>query len=254
VAIIGWGHAARTTHHGVPTRVHLLATARHLKAGTDAGVALARTTISLDGRVSGTIGLDDLRGSPAPAPVRRTEDDPLWMEGWAQSEAGPLSFRFRTRKAVADGDATYPAPVKTRLRGVDPDTFRRLPWGRPGLVPARTAARHLDYVGESERRRTKLYGFGGKWWSAGDVGVLRRNGSVELLDREVDRWPGRTEDVVEDRLVLRGRPAAAVVVTGDGGGRWVPDLPEPVVRAWRDVPRTGKVRQLTGSVRNGRWT
>jgi acyl-coenzyme A synthetase/AMP-(fatty) acid ligase len=213
---------------------------------------------------------------------------PLWTEGWGQSETRPLSFRFRTRKAVTHGDATrnlgYPVPVKAQLRVVDPDTLRRLPRGRAGLVLARTAARCLDHVGEPERWRVKQYGPGGKWWSTGDVGVLRRNGSVELLDREVDRLPDRsclrTEDVVEDRLpevvecVLLGRPDGPplpVVVTGDGGldlRRWravVPDLPDPVVLAWHDVPRTGtgKVRrsvlpgQLTGSVRtsgSGRWT
>jgi acyl-coenzyme A synthetase/AMP-(fatty) acid ligase len=189
---------------------------------------------------------------------------------------------------VAPGAASrnlgYPVPVKTRLKVVDPDTLRPLPRGRAGLVLARTGARCLGYVGEPERWRAKRHGPGGKWWNTGDIGVLRRDGSVELLDREVDRVPGRsclrTEDVVEDALpevvecVLLGRPDGPplpVVVTGDGGldlRRWravVPDLPDPLVLAWHDVPRTGtgKVRrsallaQLTGSARtsgSGRWT
>jgi acyl-coenzyme A synthetase/AMP-(fatty) acid ligase len=210
---------------------------------------------------------------------------PLWMEGWGQTETGPLSFRFRTRSSLAghasSRDLGFPIPVRTRLRVVDPDTFEPLPRGRPGLVLARTGARCLDYVGESGRWRDKC---AGEWWNTGDIGVHHRGGSVELLDREVDRVPGRsclrTEDVVEDLLpevvecVLLGRPDAAplpVVVTADGTldpARWravVPDLPDPVVLTSAEVPRTGTgkvrrsalLRQLTGTVAtsgSGRWT
>ncbi|MFL6124670.1 class I adenylate-forming enzyme family protein [Actinophytocola sp.] len=210
---------------------------------------------------------------------------PLWMEGWGQTETGPLSFRFRTRSSLVGHASSrnlgYPVPVRTRLRVVDPDTFDPLPRGHPGLVLARTRARCLDYVGESRRWRDKC---AGEWWNTGDIGVHHRDGSVELLDREVDRVPGRsclrTEDVVEDLLpevvecVLLGRPAGPplpVVVTADGTldpVRWrtvVPDLPDPVVLTWDEVPRTGTgkvrrsalLRQLTGTVAtsgSGRWT
>jgi acyl-coenzyme A synthetase/AMP-(fatty) acid ligase len=216
---------------------------------------------------------------------------PLWMEGWGQTETGPLSFRLRTRRALAEHatepasrNLGFPIPVRTRLRVVDPDTFLPVPRGQAGLVLARTAARCLGYVGEPERWLAKRSGRDGQWWITGDIGVYRRDGSVELLDREVDRLPGRsclrTEDVVEDRLpeviecVLLGRPAEPplpVVVTADGEldlCRWraaVPDLPDPVVLAWDEVPRTGTgkvrrsalLRQLTGSVAtsgSGRWT
>ncbi|UNS99833.1 AMP-binding protein [Streptomyces tubbatahanensis] len=213
---------------------------------------------------------------------------PLWMQGWGQTETGPLTFRFHTRRSVAHASEARgvgrPVPGKTRLRVVDPDTFRTLGRGRAGLVLARTSACAAGYVGESERWAAKRHG---AWWNTGDLGRLRGDGSVELLDREVDHTPGlsclRTEDLLENRLpeaaecVLlspSGRPPLPVVVTQDGlldraaWDRAVRDLPplgEPVALTWEQVPRTGTgkvrrtalLRQLTGSgatVGSGRWT
>ncbi|WP_255949944.1 class I adenylate-forming enzyme family protein [Streptomyces odontomachi] len=216
---------------------------------------------------------------------------PVWMQGWGQTETGPLTFRFLTRRTVSaelsqptTRNLGRPVPVKTRLRVVDPDTFERLPRGRTGLLLARTAARGLDYVGETERWSAKR---AGGWWNTGDMGVRNRDGSVRLLDREVDHVPDlsclETEDILEERLpqaleciVLgtRGGPPLPVVVTPDGaldGGSWrrasydLPPLQPPTVLTWEQVPRTGtgKVRRdeltrlLTGSVEtsgSGRWT
>ncbi|MFD0923137.1 AMP-binding protein [Saccharopolyspora rosea] len=214
---------------------------------------------------------------------------PLWMDGWGQTETGPLTFRFHTRRSIArEGAATHdvgrPIPVKTGLRLVDPDTFEPVRPGRPGLVLARTSARCLDYLGESRRWERKRVG---DWWNTGDIGVRGWDGSVRLLDREVDHAPGmscvETEDVLEDRLprawecVLLTRPGELplpVVVTADGelpdedwhrARRGLPPMAEPVVLTWDEVPRTGtgKVRrlelrgQLTGRVDTcgtGRWT
>jgi acyl-coenzyme A synthetase/AMP-(fatty) acid ligase len=216
---------------------------------------------------------------------------PVWMEGWGQTETGPLTFRFHTRQSVrrASGGAGTrnlgrPVPVKTRLRVVDPHTFRPLPSGQAGLVLARTAARALGYVGEEDRWSAKSHG---GWWNTGDIGARNRDGSIELLDREVDRTPQlsclRTEDLLEARLpnalecvVLAepGRDPLPVVVTADGRvdpARWkeavrdLPPLREPVALTWDQVPRTGtgKVRRRellhrltgrTGTYGSGRWT
>jgi acyl-coenzyme A synthetase/AMP-(fatty) acid ligase len=216
---------------------------------------------------------------------------PVWMEGWGQTETGPLTFRFHTRRTLAKAargadtrNLGHPLPGRTRLRVVDPGTFRRLPPGEPGLVLVRTGALALGYVGETGRWAAKTHG---GWWNTGDYGARRRDGSVALLDREVDRTPQfsclRTEDLLEGRLpealecVVLAEPDRAplpVVVTADGAldrERWshavrgLPPLREPAVLTWDDVPRTGTgkvrrrtlLRQLTGrteSFGSGRWT
>jgi acyl-coenzyme A synthetase/AMP-(fatty) acid ligase len=217
---------------------------------------------------------------------------PVWMQGWGQTETGPLTFRLFTRRSVAERGGSEPTtrnlgrpvPVRTRLRVVDPATFTPVPTGQPGLVLTRTPALCLDYVGERDRWQDKQIG---PWWNTGDLGVRNRDGSVLLLDREVDSIPRqsclRTEDVLEDRLPqalecvvlgVPGRAALPVVVTATGElnqASWaaavvgLPPLQNPVVLTSDRVPRTGtgKVRRLallealTGGTDihgSGRWT
>ncbi|MEV4644412.1 AMP-binding protein [Saccharopolyspora sp. NPDC049357] len=216
-------------------------------------------------------------------------DNPLWMDGWGQTETGPLTFRLHHRGSVRRRrlqahPVGRPVPVKTRLKVVDPGTFQPVRPGEPGLVLARTRALCLDYLGESERFEDKKVG---TWWNTGDLGIRRRDGSVHLVDREIDCAPEAscvaTEGLLEERLpralecVLLSRadrPPLPVVVTADGemsGHAWrhatrgLPAMSEPVVLNWEDVPRTGtgKVRRLellnrlTGSANTygtGRWT
>ncbi|HEX2299446.1 MAG TPA: AMP-binding protein [Pseudonocardiaceae bacterium] len=217
---------------------------------------------------------------------------PIWMQGWGQTETGPLTFRFLTRRSLAAAAQRHPTtrnlgrpvPLRTKLRVVDPDSFQPLPRGRQGLVLARTKARCLGYVGEPERFAGKV---DGPWWNTGDVGVRTRGGNVLFLDREVDLVPQlscvEVEDVLDDRLPglldcvilgAAGRPPLPVVVTEDGRldeTAWqdatadLPPLADPVVLTWDEVPRTGtgKVRRLelralllgdVPSHRSGRWT
>ncbi|WP_433213087.1 class I adenylate-forming enzyme family protein [Microtetraspora malaysiensis] len=217
---------------------------------------------------------------------------PVWLQGWGQSETGPLTFQFHTRRAMAAArgdrpdmrDLGRPIPGRTQLRVVDPSTLRPVPPGTTGLVYCRTKALCLGYVGEEGRYRRKRRG---AWWNTGDLGVLSRTGGVRLVDREVDAIPEGSclelEDVIDDRLpeVLEcvilgapGRPALPVVVTGDGTldrAAWrhatagLPPLADPVVLTWDEVPRTGtgKVRRMAlrdriGETREthgtGRWT
>ncbi|MFC7342951.1 AMP-binding protein [Saccharopolyspora griseoalba] len=214
---------------------------------------------------------------------------PLWLDGWGQTETGPLTFRLHHRRSAARGRSGAhrvgrAIPVKTRLRAVDPDALRPVRRGRPGLVLARTRALCLDYLGESERFASKRHGV---WWNTGDIGIRRWDGSVELVDREVDRAPAgscvATEDVLEERLpqalecVLLARaerPPLPVVITPDGAlpelawrraSRDLPAMSDPVVLRWDEVPRTGtgKVRRLelldgltgeTDTCGSGRWT
>lgn len=218
---------------------------------------------------------------------------PLWMQGWGQSETGPLTFRFFTRRALAAPAGRHPTtrnlgrpvPGRVALRVVDPVTLRRRPRGRPGLVLARTSARCTGYLGEDERLADKVRG---RWFNTGDLGALTRTGALRLLDREVDTAPGLScveiEDVLHDRLAgavheavvlgLAGRlPQPVLVAAGDAVPpvRWagaVADLPPmapPLFVAADRVPRTGtgKVRRhalreqvLAGAAGHGtgRWT
>ncbi|MCT2585551.1 class I adenylate-forming enzyme family protein [Actinophytocola gossypii] len=209
---------------------------------------------------------------------------PLWMQGWGQSETGPITFRFLDRRVTAPRDLGRPIPLRTRLRVVDPATLTPVGRGEPGLVQVRTPARCLGYLGEDERFAAKS---DGGWWNTGDLAVRGRTGRVRLLDREVDLAPGMSclaaEDTIEDRLDavvecvllgVSGRPPVPVVVTADGTldqrawTRAVADLPplaDPVVRTWDQLPRTGtgKVRRhdlLTALAADatpagsGRWT
>ena len=217
---------------------------------------------------------------------------PLWMQGWGQTETGPLSFRFLTRKALAQRESRHPTtrdvgrpiPGRTALKVVDPDTFAPVAPGTTGLVFARTKARALGYVGEQDRWDAKVIG---PWWNTGDLASISRTGAVRFLDREVDQVPGLScvelEDVLEDRLpeviesvVLgaEGRIPLPVLVTADGrfdrtawqaATRDLPALDEPVALTWDQIPRTGtgKVRRLELLTRLigrtdrhgcGRWT
>jgi acyl-coenzyme A synthetase/AMP-(fatty) acid ligase len=219
---------------------------------------------------------------------RRT---PVWMQGWGQTETGPLTFRFLTRRALTGPagrhpttrDLGRPAPGRVALRVVDPVSMAPVPRGRPGLILARTSARCLGYVGEDHRWAEKSEG---EWFNTGDIGVLTRTGALRLHDREVDMASGTScvelEDVLHDRLpqveeavvLAAGDRLLPVLVTRDGtldDTAWehaVRDLPpfaEPLVIGRDAVPRTGtgKVRRhelrdryLQGAARvgTGRWT
>ncbi|RVU23672.1 long-chain fatty acid--CoA ligase [Streptomyces antnestii] len=197
---------------------------------------------------------------------------PLWVQVWGQSETGPLTFRCFTRRSVrvsgerhpTTRDLGRPVPGRTRLRVVDPVTYRRVPRGEPGLVMARTRALCAGYAGEQERLLAKS---AGGWFATGDLGVATRSGRMLLLDREVDTVPGGScveiEDVLHDRLpdvveaVVLGRASGLplpVLVTRDGTlareawQRAVADLPplgEPALLRLDQLPltATGKVRR-----------
>ncbi|MFE0458180.1 class I adenylate-forming enzyme family protein [Kitasatospora sp. NPDC058965] len=218
---------------------------------------------------------------------------PVWMQGWGQTETGPLTFRFLTRRALdqhaerhpTTRDLGRPVPFRTRLRVVDPATGAPVRRGERGVLLTRTPALCVGYLGEQQRWEGKLTD---GWFNTGDVGVRTKGGRVLLLDREVDTVPGLScvelEDVLHDRLpevqeavLLDGGPGGLplpVLVTGDGEmdpARWsaavadLPPLAAPLLLGWDDLPRTGtgkvrrhelRARHLSGAVATGtgRWT
>nr|AKR54055.1 AMP-dependent synthetase [Nocardiopsis sp. CMB-M0232] len=217
---------------------------------------------------------------------------PLWRYGYGQSETGGLGMTFITRRTAnkrrdrEPGPRTVgrPMPTFVQIKVVDPQTFRPVPNGSPGLVFARTKARCIGYYGEPERWKEKAVG---EWWNTGDIGIKTRTGSVKLLDREVNHTPGTSclelEDVLVDYLpagydvallTVSDGPPVPVVATPDGridrerwrrAARGLPELAEPIVIGSADLPRTGtgkvlreelRRRYLTGAERpgTGRWT
>ncbi|TDC58677.1 long-chain fatty acid--CoA ligase [Actinomadura sp. KC345] len=197
---------------------------------------------------------------------------PVWLQGWGQTETGPLTFRFFTRRAMraergrhpTTRDLGRPVPGRTRLRVVDRETLRPVPRGTAGLLACSTKALCLDYTAERERYLRKR---AGRWFITGDLGVLTRGGRLLLLDRESDALPEAScvevEDVIEDRLPgvgecvvlsVPGGRAQPVLVVEDGRldpDLWrsaladLPELAEPVLVTWERMPRTatGKVRR-----------
>ncbi|MEU6737271.1 class I adenylate-forming enzyme family protein [Streptomyces physcomitrii] len=216
---------------------------------------------------------------------------PSWLQGWGQSETGPMTFRLLTRKAMeAKGDrhpttrdVGRPIPGFTSMKVVDPATMKPVPNGTPGVLFTRTDGRCIGYLGEPQRWREKAKG---KWWNTGDWGVRSTSGNFRLLDREVDVIPGMScielEDVLADRLPelieaavigIPGKEPLPVLSTKDGTldeAAWrratadLPPLGTPMVIPLEEMPRTstGKVRRVELRERllgeetfgTGRWT
>ncbi len=217
---------------------------------------------------------------------------PVWREGYGQSETGGMGMTLISRRTANKRRDQRPGPRKvgrpmpgfTQLKVVDPKTFRPVPDGEPGLVLARTKARCIGYYREPERWDEKVVG---EWWNTGDIGIKSRTGSLKLLDREVNYVPGMScleqEDVIVDRLpamhdvallTVPDGPPVPIVATPDGRldeERWrratrgLPASAEPIVIAFRDMPRTGTGKIIREELRrqylekteppgSGRWT
>ena len=217
----------------------------------------------------------------------------VWGQVWGQSEVGPVCMAIYTRgklrrrpgsRTAVTSKVGRPIPLVTSVRVVDPQTRRRLPRGREGIVVVRTRGRCLTYLGEDDRYAEKLWD---GYWNTGDIGVHGRTGGIRIVDREVDLIPGMSGIELESVLLDRLEGATEVIMLGVPGRRPVPvlsmqgnrldpdewrrataDLPElepPQLIAWDEFPRTGtwKVRrpelrsQLLGTARThgtGRWT
>jgi acyl-coenzyme A synthetase/AMP-(fatty) acid ligase len=188
---------------------------------------------------------------------------------YGQSETGPVVARFFTRKGAAKANGRLVGtglPGFTRVRVVD-DNGRRCPPGVPGHIEVRTRGRILTYLGGEEQYARQL---SGGWWRMGDVGYRTRWGGLYLIDREIDQIDAvdsnlELEDILMSRLeelreivVVPGWDGAAVpvVCTRDdqplAPQRWqdavagLPELAEPVVCRFEDLPRTGtwKIKRL----------
>ena len=217
---------------------------------------------------------------------------PVWGQGWGQSEVGPVCIAAFTRRSVrerpeavsATSDIGFTLPFLARVKVVDAETGKKVPRGTPGIMMVSTASRCLAYLGEQDRHDEKV---DGRWWNTGDVGQRGRFGRLKLIDREVDILPGTSgielESILLDRLPtatevtvlgVPGRPPVPVLCMREDTldpAAWaaatagLPELDDPIVIPWEDVPRTAtwKVRRLElrelvlgtkDKIGTGRWT
>lgn len=114
---------------------------------------------------------------------------PIWAQGWAQSEVGPIAVGFYSRRSVARVSLSSRANVlgglctfgtKIRIVGPKPKGHGN---GQTGLVEVVHPGQCLDYLGEHERYLMKK---DGAWWNTGDIGQVRMPGAVKFYDRDVD--------------------------------------------------------------------
>ncbi|MFE3716122.1 hypothetical protein ACFXOX_23655, partial [Bacillus subtilis] len=195
---------------------------------------------------------------------------PLWAQCWGQSEVGPIAGTIYTRAMVrkvgsaATNTIGWSVPGLMRTKVVDPDTGRRVRWGRKGVLLSCSESRCIDYLGETDRHEFKQ---AGKWWNTGDMGYKDSLGRIHFVDRAVDEIPGMSGTELESILLDRLTGVSEVVVLGVKGQDPIPvlcydecefdkvqwaavvsDLPrmaEPVVVSWDDLPRTStwKIRR-----------
>jgi acyl-coenzyme A synthetase/AMP-(fatty) acid ligase len=193
---------------------------------------------------------------------------PLFFQLYGQSETGPVTARWYTRRSAKNGDnrcvgATLPGFTHLRVTGKDGKPVKR---GETGRLEAKLRSRILTYFGEEDRYADEL---NEGWWRLGDMGFRSKWGLVYLLDREVDQIESmpsnlEAEDILMSRMdelreiaIVEGADGSAVPVVCTRGERpldierWqhatedLEPMSAPVQMPFDDVPRTStwKVRR-----------
>jgi acyl-coenzyme A synthetase/AMP-(fatty) acid ligase len=192
---------------------------------------------------------------------------PLYIQGYGMSETGVITLRFYSRgsarrlgrRGLGSRNVGWPLPFNDSVRVVDAETQRERPRGESGMIQVKTKSRAIGFVDQPAKYWGRRHG---NWFDTGDIGRAGPWGTLELLDREVDRIEGvesciLIEDVLFDRIpALRevvivaddeGRPVPIVCTQGDeplDRGAWeaatagLPPLGEPVQVSESEVPRT----------------
>ena len=204
---------------------------------------------------------------------------PLYLQGYGQSEVGPISARVYTRwsarrGAHRDGRCVgWPVPGFTGHRVTAANGRRQLDPRRTGDVQVRTRAIAAGYLdGGDLFDQCEL----GEWFGPGDVGRRNPWGCLHLLERGVDAVAGVPSTLAAEDVLLGQVPdlTEVIVLAADGGAlpvvstasgrppdaaawrRAVRDLPvmlPPLTIPWDSFPRTAtyKVKRaaLAGSLR-----
>mgnify|MGYP002623484242 CR=1 FL=1 len=157
---------------------------------------------------------------------------PRFIQVYGQTETGPVTGRWYSRRRVGRGDGRnvgWPLPGLVRFRVVTEDG-RRARRGELGYLEVNHHGRAATYLAEEDRFRRQLTD--GKWWRMGDVGYRDRLGRIHLLDREIDRIDSVGSNLeVEDALLSRLPELREVVVVAGPDGKAV-----PVVATRGEVP------------------
>ncbi|MFF5926674.1 class I adenylate-forming enzyme family protein [Streptomyces hydrogenans] len=156
---------------------------------------------------------------------------PVYIQGYGQSETGPVCLRPYTRKLVETADGRC---LGHTFRGIT-----EVKIGEPlidstgpekvGPILVRTHGHSLGIIGGADQFAER---FAGGWWRMGDLGYRSKWGCVHLLDREIDHIDGVASSLrVEDTLMERLPQLTEIVLVGDEKGR-----PIPVVSTHDDEP------------------
>ncbi len=124
-------------------------------------------------------------------------DDPNahYVQGYGQTETGAVTARLVTRAEVETyRPRNVGRPVDgAQVRVVD-DSGNALEAGRLGHIEAKAPGRFRGYVGEQPPDYDA-------WWPMGDLGRMKPDGSLELLDRAIDHARD-TDSLLEKEDVL----------------------------------------------------
>ncbi|WP_411107025.1 class I adenylate-forming enzyme family protein [Streptomyces sp. cmx-4-9] len=156
---------------------------------------------------------------------------PLYIQGYGQSETGPICMRPYTRQLAKTADGrclgrTFQGVSEVKIGEPLIDTPGP---ERVGPILVRSQGHSLGIIGGAEQFAER---FAGGWWRMGDLGYRTKWGCVHLLDREIDHIDGVASSLqVEDALMERLPELTEIVLVGDADGR-----PVPVISTHDDKP------------------
>lgn len=156
---------------------------------------------------------------------------PLYIQGYGQSETGPICLRPYTRKLAETADGrclghTFRGITEVKIGEplIDSSGPERI-----GPILVRTHGHCLGILGGAEQFAER---FAGGWWRMGDLGYRSKWGCVHLLDREIDHIDGVASSLhIEDTLMERLPQLTEIVLIGDHEG-----IPVPIVSTHDDQP------------------
>ena len=141
-------------------------------------------------------------------------EDAYFFQAYGQTESGPLAGRPITRADVYNHDTrVIGIPAAGRTVRIVGDDGKPVPFGTAGHIECLSVSQMVGYVGRPTPAVTD------SWWRMGDVGRVRPDGTLELLDRLVDKVPGIDSTLALEDLLLARFPALqeALILGSDDG-------------------------------------